>query len=83
MFQKELENWVIILEEGHRFSNSPFVRSFMAETRKHTRKFLIVSQDAELFKHLGRVLKSASKKKWIMLAYSYLILNMKYFILNI
>ncbi|MCW3985157.1 MAG: type IV secretory system conjugative DNA transfer family protein [Candidatus Bathyarchaeota archaeon] len=61
MFQKSLKDWIIILEEAHRFQESPFVRSFMAEARKHTRKFLVVSQDADLFKNIGRVLRQVPK----------------------
>lgn len=60
MFQKELKNWIIMLEEAHRFQESPFVKSFMAESRKNTRKVIVVSQQVEHFKGLGRIVKSLS-----------------------
>lgn len=58
MFQKLLKNWIILLEEGHRFGDSPFVRSFMAEARKHTRKFIVVAHLVDQYKGLGRILQS-------------------------
>jgi hypothetical protein len=55
MFQKQLSNWVIVVEEGHRFADSPFLKSLMAEARKHTRKLIVVSHQVESFKGLGLI----------------------------
>ena len=57
MFQKQLSNWVIIVEEGHRFVDSPFLKSLVAEARKHMRKMIVVSHQVEPYKGLGMVLK--------------------------
>jgi hypothetical protein len=58
MFQKQLSNWVIVVEEGHRFAESPFLKSLMAEARKHMRKMILVSHQVEPYKGLGVVLKA-------------------------
>ena len=57
MFQKELAHWSIIVEEGHRFADSPFLRSLIAESRKFMRKFIVVSHQIEPYEGLGRILK--------------------------
>jgi len=57
MFQKELSGWIIVVEEGHRFTESPFLKSLMAEGRKHTRKTVVVSRQVEHYEGLGIVLK--------------------------
>jgi len=55
MFQRSLTRWSIIIEEGHRFQESPFLKSFMAESRKHTRKVIVVSHQVDSFKGLGLI----------------------------
>jgi len=55
MFQKQLSDWIIVVEEGHRFQDSPFLRSLMAEARKHIRKLIVVSHQPEPFKGLGLI----------------------------
>jgi hypothetical protein len=55
MFQKSLKRWTLIVEEGHRFQESPFLKSFMAEARKHTRKVVVIGQQVESFKGLGLI----------------------------
>lgn len=57
MFQKHLKDWVIIIEEGHRFQESPFLKSLLVEARKHVRKMIVVSHQVESFKGLGLILK--------------------------
>jgi len=57
MFQKELKNWTVIIEEGHRFADSPFLKSLIAEARKHMRKIIVVSHQVEPYTGLGRILK--------------------------
>jgi len=55
MFQRSLSRWTVIVEEGHRFQESPFLKSFMAEARKHTRKVIVVSHQVDSFKGLGLI----------------------------
>jgi hypothetical protein len=43
MFQRQLSNWLVVVEEGHRFTDSPFLKSLLAEARKHMRKMILVS----------------------------------------
>jgi len=57
MFQKELKNWTVIIEEGHRFADSPFLKSLIAEARKHLRKIIVVSHQVEPYLGLGLILK--------------------------
>ena len=54
--QKFLAHWTIIVEEGHRFEKLKVLKDFMAESRKHTRKLIVVSHQTEPFKGLGRIL---------------------------
>jgi len=55
MFQRLLGNWVIIVEEGHRFQESLLFKSLLAEARKHTRKMIVVSHQVEAFEGLGHI----------------------------
>jgi dephospho-CoA kinase len=55
MLQKSLQYWVFVIEEGHRFSDSPFLKSFLAEARKFTEKVIVVSHQPEPYKGLGQV----------------------------
>ena len=57
MFQRELAQWLIVVEEGHRFKDSDFLKSFMAEARKFTRKLIVVSHQPESFRGLGEIYK--------------------------
>jgi len=57
MFQKELADWTVIVEEGHRFAESPFLKSLLAEARKHMRKMIVVSHQVESYLGLGLILK--------------------------
>jgi len=57
MFQKQLSNWLVVVEEGHRFTESPFLKSLLAEARKHMRKMILVSHQVEPYKGLGAILK--------------------------
>jgi len=54
--QKFLAHWTIVVEEGHHFEKLKLLRDFMAESRKHTRKLIVVSHQVEPFKGLGRIL---------------------------
>jgi len=57
MFQKDLKEWTIIVEEGHRFAESPFLKSLMAEARKRMRKMVVVSHQVEPYEGLGIIYK--------------------------
>jgi len=63
MFQKELRDWVLIVEEGHRFMESPFLKAFIAEARKHTRKLVVVSVQPGPFEGLGNIFR-VTKECW-------------------
>lgn len=52
-----LRNWMIVVEEAHRFHDLPSLRSFIVEARKFTRKLLVVCTDWKLFEGLGRIVK--------------------------
>ena len=62
MFQKLLSKWFILVEEGHRFQDSPFLKSLLAEARKHIRKLIVVSHQPEPFKGLAIVYKVRSAR---------------------
>jgi len=57
MFQRDLKEWAVIVEEAHRFADSPFLKSLVAEARKHMRKIILVSHQVEPYEGLGVVLK--------------------------
>jgi hypothetical protein len=57
MFQGELEHWTLIVEEGHRFTASPYLKSLIAEARKHMKKIIVVSHQVEPYEGLGLILK--------------------------
>ena len=57
MFQRQLNRWVIVIEEGHRFSANPSLKSFLAESRKFVRKVLIVAHQARPFTGLCMMYK--------------------------
>jgi len=55
MFQRSLTRWTVIVEEGHRFQESPFLKSFLAEARKHARKVIVVCHQPQNFAGLGLI----------------------------
>ena len=67
--RERLKRWVIVIEEGHRFlivtKFGVFVQKalldLIAEARKYTRKLIIVSQQGEPFKDLGKIMRV---RKW-------------------
>jgi dephospho-CoA kinase len=61
MFQKQLSNWVIVVEEGHRFTDTPFLKSLLAEARKHMRKMILVSHQVEPYNGLSIILKASKQ----------------------
>jgi len=61
MFQKQLRDWVLVVEEGHRFMESPFLKAFIAEARKHTRKLIIISVQLGPFEGLGNFFRVTNR----------------------
>lgn len=49
-----LHDWVIVVEEGHRFSNDPNLRALLIEARKFVRKMMIVTTDWRVYEGLPR-----------------------------
>lgn len=52
-----LKDWVIVIEEGHRFSQDPNLRALLIEGRKFARKVILVSTDWRVFEGIARVFK--------------------------
>lgn len=52
-----LANWTIILEEAHRLANESTFRNFLSESRKFTRKILVVASDPSLYGSICRLVK--------------------------
>lgn len=56
-FQHSLADWVIVFEEAHRFVENASLRSFVAESRKFTRKTILISPQEEGFVGLGELFR--------------------------
>ena len=54
-----LRNWVIVVEEAHRFKRDPNLRALLIEARKFTRKLIIVTTDWKIYQDITMVLKPA------------------------
>ncbi|MCL4340293.1 MAG: hypothetical protein JRN32_01400 [Nitrososphaerota archaeon] len=54
-----LKNWVIVIEEGHRFKDDTNLRALLIEARKFVRKLLIVTTDWRIYQGITMVLKPA------------------------
>lgn len=52
-----LRDWVIVVEEGHKFANDPNLRALLIEARKFTRKFLLVCTAWRQFSDIAKVFK--------------------------
>ena len=57
MFQKQLSRWIIVVEEGQRYTESLLLKSLLAEARKHMRKMIVVAHQVESYKGLGIILR--------------------------
>jgi nucleoside-triphosphatase THEP1 len=52
-----LSNWIIVIDEGHRFLNLPQFKPFIVEARKVTHKVLVVCTDWRSLEGMGEVMK--------------------------
>ena len=57
MHRGELKDWVIVVEEGHRFSEDKALRTLLEEARKFTRKLILVCTDWQVYRGICRVYK--------------------------
>jgi len=55
-----LKTWIIVVEEGHRFSADSNLRALLIEARKFVRKLLIVTTDWRVYSDIGQVFKPAT-----------------------
>ena len=52
-----LKDWLIVIEEGHRFARDPGLRALLIEARKFTRKVILVCTDFREFAGIGKTFK--------------------------
>lgn len=57
MHAGNLKDWLLVIEEGHRFSQDPGLRALLIEARKFTRKLLLVTTDWRLYEGIAKVFK--------------------------
>ena len=53
----ELKQWVIVIEEGHRFAQDANLRALLIEGRKFARKVILVTTDWRVYEGIARVFK--------------------------
>jgi DNA helicase HerA-like ATPase len=53
----ELAKWVIVIEEGHRFSSDANLRALLIEARKFTRKLILITTDWKVYEGIAQVFK--------------------------
>ena len=53
----QLHNWVIVVEEGHNFSQDPNLRALLIEGRKFCRKVILVTTDYREFSGIAKAFK--------------------------
>jgi len=52
-----LKNWLIVIEEGHRFSQDANLRALLIEGRKFARKIILVTTDWRVYEGITEVVK--------------------------
>jgi hypothetical protein len=52
-----LANWTVIIEEAHRIAREPAFQNFLAESRKFTKKILVVASDPLLYGSICRLVR--------------------------
>jgi hypothetical protein len=52
-----LKNWVLIVEEGHRFSQDANLRALLIEARKFVRKLILITTDWRVYEGIAKVYK--------------------------
>lgn len=57
MHAGSLKEWLIVIEEGHRFGQDQGLRAFLTEARKFTRKVILVTTDWRLYEGIAKVFK--------------------------
>ncbi|MGC9145972.1 MAG: hypothetical protein ACP5GS_07695 [Nitrososphaeria archaeon] len=50
-----LKNWVIVVEEGHRFKDDVNLRALLIEARKFVKKMIVVTADWQVYKDIAQV----------------------------
>jgi hypothetical protein len=53
----QLREWVILIEEGHRFSQDPNLRALLIEGRKFCRKVILITTDYREFSGIAKTFK--------------------------
>ena len=53
----DLKDWVLLVDEAHRYPQEANLRALLIEVRKFTRKFLLVSTDWRVYEGIARVFK--------------------------
>ena len=57
MIKSSLKNWIVIIEEGHRFSDNPSLKALLIESRKFVRKLVIVSTPWQPWQGLAQIIR--------------------------
>jgi hypothetical protein len=53
----DLAKWVIVIEEGHRFSNDANLRALLIEARKFTRKLILITTDWKVYEGIAKAFR--------------------------
>jgi hypothetical protein len=53
----DLAGWVIVIEEGHRFSSDANLRALLIEARKFTRKLILITTDWKVYEGIAQTYK--------------------------
>jgi hypothetical protein len=53
----DLNNWVIVVEEGHRFATDANLRALLIEGKKFCRKVILVTTDWRVYEGIAKVFK--------------------------
>lgn len=56
-----LNNWVLVVEEGHRFSQDSNLRALLIEARKFTKKLVLITTDWRTYEGIAKVYKPAPR----------------------
>jgi hypothetical protein len=64
----DLKDWVIVVEEGHRFGSDPNLRALLIEARKFVRKLILVTTDFHQYGDIARAFKPPPWQEDLLLA---------------
>lgn len=59
---EQLKNWLVLVDEAHRFSNDQNLRSLIIEGRKWLAKMLVVTTDWKVYEGIAKVFKP---REWV------------------